>query len=163
MGQLLTEEDRLLYKETVTEEARLETQSKLEPPKEVAHTAVKRREVVALDVDGTLFKWKKWEGITAIGELFEGAREFVEELKKDYDIIIHSCRVSDYLHDNIPLCEFVLKSHLKQYGIPFDEIWAGRGKPVADYYIDDKAVHCSPAKYHDAYPLVLTQLKNKLI
>lgn len=163
MGQLLTEEDRLLYKETVNEDPRLQTQPNLEQPKEVKATWAKRRGVVALDVDGTLFKWKKWEGITVIGELFTGAKEFVETLKEDYDIIIHSCRVSDYLHDNIPLCEFVLRNHLKQYGIPFDEIWTGRGKPVADYYIDDKGLNCNPSKNKDAYQFVLMELKNKLI
>jgi beta-phosphoglucomutase-like phosphatase (HAD superfamily) len=62
-----------------------------------------------------------------------GAKEAMQSLKdKGYGIIIHSCNNKGWI-------EKVLRAN----DIPFDYIWdasVDKGKPVADAYIDDRAV-----------------------
>jgi hypothetical protein len=37
----------------------------------------------------------------------------------------------------------IVREVLDEYGIPYDEVWVETGKPIADYYIDDRGVYFS--------------------
>ena len=78
---------------------------------------------------------------TTFGKLIPGAPEAISELKAlGYRIIIHTARPSHREHKER------LVAYLQTHGIPFDEIntnshceWDAE-KPVADLYIDDRAL-----------------------
>lgn len=96
---------------------------------------------IAIDLDGTLLK--HWEGTFdthKFGEVLPGAKEALKEMKElGYFLIIHTCRTDE---------EAVAK-YLKEKKIPFDAININPNapefdkKPVADIYIDDRAINFS--------------------
>jgi len=96
---------------------------------------------VAIDLDGTILR--HWEGTFdthKFGEILPGAKEALEEMKAlDYYLIIHTCRTD----------EEAVSKFLKENKIPFDAINTNPnapefdGKPVADIYIDDRAINFS--------------------
>lgn len=106
---------------------------------------------VAVDLDGTIIdmgleEWVKLgRRIDVFGKVVDGAVEVLSMLHDlGYRIIIHTCRVteafySQYGYNKAQAVELV-SNILKKLGVPFDEIWAKEGKPVADYYIDDRAI-----------------------
>jgi len=96
-----------------------------------------RNRVIAIDLDGTILDNT---GTKEFGEPLPGARQALAELKSaGYTIIIHTVRGD----------EEAVARELQRYQIPFDYInhnpnqpdYANRGKPLAEVYIDDRAVH----------------------
>lgn len=104
---------------------------------------------VALDLDSVLAEYHGWEGHDNIGEPINGAVDFTHELKRlEYYIIIHTTRVSTFAVENSgkfieELYDFV-ENWLKANDFKFDEIYIGKGKPVAVAYVDDKAITFNP-------------------
>jgi hypothetical protein len=104
--------------------------------------------VIAIDFDGTLCQHQ----FPTIGEPQIGVKEAVERLKAlGFYILIWSCRTSHWNYEVFggdPSIHPFERPHVKAMkdwldanGIPYDEIDDGsRGKPLADFYIDDKAV-----------------------
>ncbi len=94
---------------------------------------------IAIDLDGTILA--HWEGDFVndkFGKVLPGAKEALEEMKElGYYLIIHTCRT-----DGKEVAKF-----LKEKEIPFDAININPnapefdGKPVADIYIDDRAIN----------------------
>jgi hypothetical protein len=102
--------------------------------------------VVAIDFDKTLAGEASYP---FAGDPIPGAREALEALKSaGAYIIIWSCRNNPEAMTELsreversgnPMQ--VMKDWLDKHGIPYDEIDLGvRGKPKADFYVDDKAV-----------------------
>ena len=90
--------------------------------------------VVCIDFDGTICTGD----ISRPEDLRAGVLEAMKELKrKGYRILIHSCRIHPLMSRKYAaeMLEF-----LKVKGVPYDEVWCGRGKPIADWYVDDKAI-----------------------
>ncbi len=95
--------------------------------------------VICVDFDGTLAEFVS--DIESFGPVIPGCAEALAELKRHgYRIIIHTARPSrtDHLER--------LAQYLRDAGIPFDDInldstgpWQ-TSKPVADLYIDDRAL-----------------------
>ena len=102
---------------------------------------------IAVDLDGVLlnFNWNSWasKDMNYFGTPMKGGINAIKKLRKSgYRIIVHTCRTNPILNDNYTsgvLYEKV-KKILKKNKIPYDEIWMGPGKPIADYYIDDRAI-----------------------
>lgn len=103
---------------------------------------------IAIDFDNTISA-----GVfPACGPLKPGAREALSIFKMlGYDIIIWSCRTCHWDYDvyggdrNQPTLERErvrdMIAFLDENDIPYDEVDDGsKGKPGADYYIDDKAI-----------------------
>lgn len=94
---------------------------------------------ICVDFDGVIAEFA--DDIQEFGRLIPGAPEAISELKAlGYRIIIHTARPSHQDHKE-RLC-----GYLHAHGIPFDEIntnshcaWES-AKPVADLYIDDRAL-----------------------
>ena len=61
---------------------------------------------------------------------FPHAKEALTEMKdKGWTIVIHSCNRVAWV-----------KEWLEHWEIPYDSIWDKQGKPVAEAYVDDRAI-----------------------
>jgi len=107
---------------------------------------------VAVDFDKVIFTHDSWQGHEHYGDLINGARESMIELRKmGFKIMIWTTR------DQTDL----IAEACKKYEIPYDYInqnpnqppEINPSKPVADYYIDDRAV------YFQTWDLALNEIK----
>lgn len=95
--------------------------------------------VVAIDFDHTLCDTHNITPPFKIGPPLPGAKESLVKLKeKGWTIIIYTCRANDG-----DKAVRVVEDWMKYFKIPFDYVWTAEkgAKPVADYYIDDKAIY----------------------
>lgn len=112
---------------------------------------------IAIDLDGVIFKYDEWRGIDYFGEPVDGARLALEELKQQgFEIIIYTTRTNPGV--NPGYTKFMLAAKvekaLRQHDIPFDKIELG-GKPIAKYYIDDRAI-----RFNGIWEETLFQIKD---
>jgi len=93
-----------------------------------------------VDLDGTICINKYPE----LGEVLPGTREALTKLKKaGHYITIYTCRLGVELVPNSinrALQVKAIEKFLKENEIPFDEIYEKTGKPIADWYIDDRNI-----------------------
>ena len=97
--------------------------------------------IAVIDFDGTLCKF----AFPDVGPIEPGVREALQTLKNaGYVIKIHSCRTASYWGN-----ESERKIHVKaildfmiQHELPYDQILLcpTMDKPIADVYIDDRAI-----------------------
>ena len=89
----------------------------------------------AIDFDGVIHDWEHPIEGRRMGPPFKGAKEALDQLyHADHKIIIHSC--------NRPA---IIRKWMEFYNLPFAYIWGESPsdlgqKPIADFYIDDRAV-----------------------
>ena len=104
------------------------------------------RKTIAIDLDGVLAQFGKWEGVDHFGDPIPGSVEFTKKLAEDYDIMIHTCRCSNELHRRLSphLLENKVRAWLDEHGYAYHAVWIGTGKPMAAAYVDDRAVVCRP-------------------
>lgn len=89
-----------------------------------------RKLVFAIDFDGTIHNLQDRDEGRKMGKPFPGAKTALERINEaGHTILIHTC--------NSPK---VVEKWMEYFEIPFHEIWQDKGKPVADYYIDDRAI-----------------------
>lgn len=103
---------------------------------------------ICVDFDGTLCDFE----FPGIGKIKPGAVEALTRFREmGYTIIIYSCRTCHWDYEvfggdpSQPTCErdsvTTMVAWLEANGVPYDEIDDGsKGKPLADFYIDDKAI-----------------------
>ena len=97
---------------------------------------------ICLDFDGVLNIYKGYQGKN-VGELRPGAREFLAQLNKEYNVIIFSVR---------PFHEIV--RWLKKYDL-VEYVWnVTSQKQPAHAYIDDRAL-----RFNGDYNETLTELE----
>lgn len=103
---------------------------------------------VAVDLDGVIAQYDRWEGVKNIGPPIDGAREFIAELRQHFRVILHTARMNP-THQGKPTHELnaILMNWCRLHDIEADQIWWQAGKPVAFAYIDDRAVICRPQDY----------------
>lgn len=90
---------------------------------------------ICVDFDDTI-------SVRAFGTVFpaEGVVEALSRLRNSgYKIIVHSARAWEKFEDRAERID-EMRALLDQWGVPYNEIWVGAGKPVAKAYVDDKAV-----------------------
>jgi hypothetical protein len=79
-----------------------------------------------------------WDGVLAdpqTQEWLPGAQQALRRiLSAGHRVIVHTCRA------NWPEGLAAVRQKLAAAGLPVD-VWADQGKPHADLYIDDRAVH----------------------
>ena len=97
--------------------------------------------IVIIDFDGTLCKF----AFPEVGAVEPDVRAALQILKvKGYIIKIHSCRTATYWGSGAERIGHaaVILAFLKEHDIPFDELILDKtmDKPIADVYIDDRAV-----------------------
>ena len=92
---------------------------------------------VLIDFDGPIHKYSKGFGNGKIyDEPAEGAKEFIDSIKDDYEIVIFTARGSS--EDRSGVTKTDIADYLDDYGIYFDDISSEKTPAVA--YIDDKAI-----------------------
>jgi len=112
-------------------------------------TVIEKMNVI-VDLDGVLAYFDEWHGIDHIGDPIPGAQEFVEALAVKYNVIIFTTRTSTTVNKMEPNMHLPLVSKiidwLEKHGFKKCSVWAGEGKPIGQYYIDDRAIPCVPQK-----------------
>ena len=84
--------------------------------------------IIAIDWDHTIADSHNLDESGKYPKLLPGAREALEKFREaGHTIMIHSCNRTEWLQE----C-------LEHHNLPYDAIWPG--KPVAAYYIDDRAI-----------------------
>lgn len=103
--------------------------------------AIKR--TIAVDLDGTIFQYKQWMGLDHFGDPEKKVKDCLMFLRKHgFEILIHTTRLNPAVNDRpLPELRLLVKDALEAAGIPFDGIFSGSGKPIAEFYVDDRAVH----------------------
>ncbi len=104
--------------------------------------------LIAVDFDGTCCNME----FPLIGEPKPGVKEALTRFRElGYQIMIWTCRTSHFNYDvfgGSPLKQTMERDRVKEmiawldkHEIPYDDIDDGsRGKPGADFYLDDKAI-----------------------
>ena len=97
-----------------------------------------KKKTLVIDFDGTIVT----HAFPYIGAAKPGAIDTINKLANDYNIIICSCRNNPKIRHQGNIDTFVeMEKWLIEKGVKFDEIDDGTtGKPIADYYIDDRAI-----------------------
>jgi hypothetical protein len=75
------------------------------------------------------------------------------------EVMVYTCRCSHEPHPvftegfSVERSSDVIAEHLLSHGFPKElAVWVGRGKPFADFYIDNCAIRCCPQTDPDAWP-----------
>lgn len=105
---------------------------------QMAPKRLKKPNIVAVDLDGTLLEYDGWKGPAHFGQPIQGVVEALHELKKaGWAIVVWTTRATDY----------ALRAHLERHDVPYDYInkhpWQPPGsshKISADVYLDDRAL-----------------------
>lgn len=120
----------------------------------------RQRRAVCVDLDGVLARYDGWNGPDKIGKPIPGAREFLESLREKYRVVVYSSRLSSDSagREEILRMRHFIEKWLTENGLPFDEVYAGIGKPLAVAFIDDRAVRCRPQDDPEAFEKALKSL-----
>lgn len=98
--------------------------------------------ILAVDLDGTLATFDHWRGYNHIGKPIKKIIALVRKAAKEGAyIIIFTCRTTTADNEPYLLSLNVVAKWLTKNKVPFDKIWAGSGKPFANFYIDDSALN----------------------
>ena len=108
--------------------------------------AEKRKPTVCVDLDGVLAQYSGWKGLREIGEPIEGAVQFMKDLNQFANTLVYTTRTNpDVQIDEMPED---LKSNVRDWldknDFVYYDVYTGPGKPLANAYIDDRAVRCQP-------------------
>jgi hypothetical protein len=97
------------------------------------------KESIAVDFDGVIHGYSKgWQDGSTYDQPIDGVKSALEMLGKDYKIVIYTARLNPECGDATEQYQIVA-DYLDQYEIPYDEI--SLYKPIAKYYVDDRAIH----------------------
>jgi hypothetical protein len=122
------------------------------------------KKTVMVDLDGTLADYSEgWQGLEHIGDPIPGSKDFLTELSKFATVVIYTTRCCEGLNGrngkSAKELQDIIRVWLKKHDMPYDDVYAGQGKPIASCYIDDRAVYCAPQNDARAYPSALTKAK----
>ena len=92
--------------------------------------------IISIDFDRTIADTDNPPKGHKIGPPFPGAKEAINTfVEAGHKIIIHSCRANDG-----PRSIKVMADYLEYFKVPYHYIWDQIGKPVCDWYIDEKGI-----------------------
>ena len=95
---------------------------------------------ICVDLDGTLAYYTTWKDMDGrIGEPRPGAKEFLRDLKTVFDkVIIFTARLSEDNYSTEMVHE--IEHWFAIHELPYSELYTGKGKPICEAFIDDRAV-----------------------
>ena len=105
------------------------------------------KKTVCVDLDGVLADYRDgWQGLENIGVPIKGAVAFTRELAKFAEVVIYTTRCCENLGRGRTIAELrgLVQAWLDKHGFHYQDIYVGQGKPIAEAYIDDRAVSCRP-------------------
>ena len=120
---------------------------------------------ICVDIDGVLSGLSgNWNGITEYNNVIPGSIKFLQELHKNNYIIIFSCRGHAELNTGYSVKQLyaLMEIWLTSNGLEYDEIFVGQGKPIASFYVDDRAIVCKPEEDSKAFDKALDIIKKSL-
>ena len=98
-----------------------------------------KRKTVCIDLDGTLVHYEEWQGEEHFGKVLPGASAATKTLhEKGWFIIIYTTRSNKTI-----LSKFLSENQIEFDAInenPYQPANAIGGKPIADVYVDDRAL-----------------------
>jgi hypothetical protein len=103
----------------------------------------KGKKVAAVDFDGVIHKYGNgWQKGIIYDETVPGAKDGVQALKDaGFYILIYTTRTNpQFRRKGEPEQYDQLVQYLEKNEIPYDQIYVGSGKPMADIYLDDRAI-----------------------
>ena len=124
------------------------------------------KQTVAVDLDAVLAQYEKWEGVETIGDPVEGAQEFTETLaKQGWRVLVYTTRCSVDVNEGHTEEELkkIVQAWLDTHQFWYDEIYSGRGKPIATAYVDDRSVICRPQENPKAFEAAVDYIKKVLV
>jgi ribonucleotide monophosphatase NagD (HAD superfamily) len=98
---------------------------------------------IAIDFDGVIHEYSKgWTTGQIYDPPVKGAREALQQLKaRGHTIYLFTTRTNSmFRKKDEPDQKLMIEAWMKQHDIPYDKIWTF-GKPMADIFIDDRALH----------------------
>lgn len=98
---------------------------------------------IAIDLDGTIAVYKnEWKGIHDFGKPMPKVREAITLFQKaGLKILIFTTRTNPEVNKEQPrYLKDIVERYLVLNNIPFDEIYCGPGKPLCDFFLDDRAI-----------------------
>ena len=112
--------------------------------------------IVVIDFDGTLCKF----AFPNVGPIEPDVKEALETLKAaGYTIKIHSCRTANYWGDLFERWKHfdIIEKFMSIHKLPYDQIIIDptMDKPIADVYIDDRAI-----RYNNNWLQIAQELKD---
>lgn len=124
-----------------------------------------------MDLDGTIATYDGWKGVEHIGDPRPGAGEFLATLREQFRVVIYTTRtnpapgLADDGRDGRTAADLVaiVTAWLHRHALPFDAVYAGPGKPLAEVYIDDRAVPVPANPGPDDYARVLAGLSDRTV
>ena len=114
-----------------------------------------RGKTICIDFDGVIAEYKKFEGKGIFGEIIQGAKENICKLKDEgWIIIIYTTRsetdlIYEYLINNGISPDYI------NYNPKNSELGLNLGKPIADIYLDDRAIN-----FDGRWDLTFDKIKN---
>ncbi len=126
---------RVLTKNVIAKEIEIFKEKETEP-------RTTNKKALAIDFDGVIHGYSKgWLDGTIYDHPILGAKEALEELSKEFRIIIYSTRNYDRIvqeeHQANQVVE--MEKWLAKHDIPYDEIHTKPDKPICKLFIDDNA------------------------
>lgn len=124
----------------------------------------------AVDLDGTLARYDGWKGADHFGEPLAGAKDFLSELAKTHKVLIFTTRTKDddpaLMRGNAQnrhALAGLVRGWLDAAGMPYDDVYIGQGKPIADVYVDDRAIAVPPNPQPEDYAAALEAIRERTI
>lgn len=121
----------------------------------------------AVDLDATLARYDGWQGHEHFGEPLEGAREFLDQLSRTHRVLIFTTRTKAddpaLGRDDASAQDLadLVRDWMQEHDLHFDDVYTGQGKPLAEVYIDDRAVPVPPNPVPGDYLGVLEAVKRR--
>ncbi len=98
---------------------------------------------IAIDFDGVVHMYPTgWNKGIINGDIIPGVAESLQELKDmGYHVMIYSTRTNPtYRKPGEPIQKLQMQEYLEKHKIPYDSIFEGKGKPMFEVTVDDRAI-----------------------
>ncbi len=124
-----------------------------------------RRRTICVDLDGVLAQYDGFKAVDHFGGPIPGAKDFVDQLNKYFDVIVYTARFSNErieTPDDVYRLKNLIREWLGEHNFKFLDVFDGVGKPLAYAYIDDHAINCKPLKNDSAYEETIDRIETLL-
>lgn len=121
----------------------------------------------AVDLDATLARYDGWQGHEHFGAPLDGAREFLAQLAATHRVLIFTTRTKAddpaLGRDGASADELanLVRDWMAEHDLFFDDVYTGQGKPVAEVYVDDRAVSVPPNPGPGEYASALEAIRRR--